>query len=249
MRLLVRNFVYLTLAIATVVALAGNARAASQSVIEGPCGTLFGARVCTAYVMRAGQITEFSLRVPVAMIEHAPANAHMASPPRADLEVPFAPDVEKQTGFRYANIYWEVHGHGPAPYKVPHFDFHFYVIPEQSVAEIDCKDTVRPRAVPAGYILPDVENGACVPDMGMHAAPATDFNPQVPWKGSLLTGYYGGKPIFVEPMLTTALLREKHSFSLPVPRDIEPAAHVRYPKRFRAVFLPKIQAYDLTFLY
>ncbi|MFZ0662987.1 MAG: hypothetical protein WAM66_09870 [Acidobacteriaceae bacterium] len=238
-------------------AFAGSAPARAGKTAAGSCAPLFGANICTSYRMRAGRITEFTLRVPVAMIEDAPAVVHMSWPPKADLNVPFAPVVAKQTGFTYANIYWEVHGHGPAPYMVPHFDFHFYVIPERKVDEITCKDTVKPRAVPAGYALPPDESvpnlgkvvGACIPDMGMHAAPDTDFNRKTPWKGSLLLGYYDAKPIFFEPMLTTALLLQKHSFSLPVPQGIEPAAHVRYPKGFRAVYLPKSKAYDLTFFY
>lgn len=257
LRWMVRNVFYFALGIAAVLAFSGSAGAQSEQAAAGSCGSLFGTKVCTAYQMRAGKVISFSLRVPVAMIEHAPANVPMVWPPKADLNVHFAPVVEKQTGFRYANIYWNAHGHGPATYLVPHFDFHFYFVPERQVETINCKDTVKPRAVPVGYALPPDENvpqigevvGACVPNMGMHAAPDTDFNSKSPWKGSLLVGYYDGKPIFVEPMITTALLLQKHSFSLPVPPGIAPAAHVRYPRSFRAVYLAKAQAYDFTFFY
>ncbi|MGH9345273.1 MAG: hypothetical protein ACRD19_16125, partial [Terriglobia bacterium] len=170
------------------------------------------------------------------------------------VEVPFAPAVQEQTGFTYANIYWEVKGHPPAPYLVPHFDFHFYFIPEEKVHGIDCTDRSKPHAVPTGYTLvtenvPHLgEVGACVPAMGMHAAPDTDFNPKIPWKGSLILGYYNGRLTFFEPMITREFLLRKHSFSLPVP-EIAPRPHVRYPRQFRAIYRPRIGAYDLTFLY
>ena len=257
MRWMVRNVFYFALGVAAVVAFAGSAGAESKKVAADSCGSVFGTHVCTSYQMRAGKVISFSLRVPVAMIEHAPANVAMVWPPKAELNVRFAPVVEKQTGFTYANIYWNAHGHGPANYMVPHFDFHFYFVPERQVATINCKDTVKPRAVPAGYFLPPDENvpqigevvGACIPDMGMHAFPATDLSGKAPWKGSLLIGYYDGKPIFVEPMITSALLLQKHSFTLPVPQEIAPAAHVRYPRSFRAVYLPESKAYDFTFFY
>lgn len=254
-RLVVRSVLLLALGAAAAAISAGSARAAEKPA-EGSCGTLFNANVCTSYRMRAGKITELTLRVPVAMIEHAPANAPMTWPPRADLNVPFAPAVQEQTGFTYASIYWEPHGHAPAAYAVPHFDFHFYFAPERQIEEITCKDTVKPRALPTGYALRDVNVpqigemvGSCIPDMGMHASPGADFNLKTSWKGSMMVGYYSGKPIFFEPMITTALLLQKHSFSLPIPRGIEPAPRVRYPRAFRAVYLAESKAYDFTFFY
>jgi hypothetical protein len=237
--------------IVMVLALASSASAQT----EGPCGSVFGVRVCTAYRTRSGKVTEFSLRVPVAAIKQAPTNVPMVWPPKAELNVRFAPVVEEQTGFTFANIYWEAGGHPPAAYMVPHFDLHFYFVPEEKVQEIDCKDRTKPRTLPAGYALPDVNVpqvgelvGVCVPAMGMHAIPAADLNLKTPWQASLLIGYYGGKPMFIEPMITRALLFRKHSFSLSVP-EMERTTSVRYPRRFRAVYIPKSETYDFTFSY
>lgn len=253
MRVRLSNPFCLVAGIVTVVALAGSARAQAA---EGPCGSIFGVKVCTSYRTRSGKVTEFSLRVPVAAIEKAPANLPMVWPPISDLNVRFAPVVERQTGFTYANVYWESRGHPPAVYLVPHFDFHFYFIPEAKVQEIDCKDTTKPRTAPAGYTLPDVNVpqlgelvGLCVPVMGMHAIPNEDVHRKTPWEASLLIGYYGGKPIFIEPMITRALLLRKHSFSLPIPAGIKPTPGVRYPRRFRAVYRPKTKTYDFIFSY
>lgn len=254
--LTLRRVFCLALGLAACAVFAGSARAEAPRATAVSCGPLFGANICTSYRTRAGKITELTLRVPVAMIEHAPADAPMAWPPRPDLNVPFAPAVQKQTGFTYASIYWEPHGHVPAAYAHPHFDFHFYFVPQRQIEQITCKDTVKPRVLPAGYALRDATApqigklvGSCIPNMGMHSAPVTDFNPKTVWKGSLILGYYDGKPIFFEPMITTARLLQKHSFSLPVPQGIAAVPHVRYPREFRAVYVPGSKAYDFTFFY
>lgn len=256
MRLMVRNGACLLLGIVTVLALAGGARAGVKKAAEEPCSPLYGASICTSYQMQAGKITEFSLRVPVAMIEHAPENAPMVWPPKPDLAIPFAAEVQKQTGFTYATIYWNPHGHGPTAYLTPHFDFHFYFAPERKIEAVDCKDSVKPKGLPANYALLDEDVpglgklvGLCIPGMGMHAIPAADVTNKTPWKGSMMVGYYDGEPIFFEPMITSAFLLQKRSFSLPVPQGIESTALVRYPKKFHAVYLPKQKAYDFTFFY
>jgi hypothetical protein len=204
----IRNASCFVVWIVVVLALASSASAQTEKVAEGPCASVFGVKVCTAYRTRSGKVTEFSLSVPIAAIEQAPTNVPMVWPPKAELDVRFAPVVEEQTGFTFANIYWEAGGHPPAAYMVPHFDIHFYFVPEQGVQEIDCKDTTKPRTLPAGYTLPDVNVppvgelvGLCVPAMGMHALPAADVNLQTPWQASLLIGYYAGKPMFIEPMI------------------------------------------------
>lgn len=255
MNIAIRSAFCRAIGIVTLLALPGIARAQNGKTAQKQCGSLFGSKVCTSYRTSAGKVTEFSLRVPLAMVENAPAKVPMVWPPKADLIVRFAPIVQEQTGFRFANVYWEAHGHPPAPYMVPHFDFHFYFAPLQKVLAINCKNTAKPQTLPAGYTMRDVTMpqigvlaGSCIPAMGMHSAPKSDFNPKIPWKGSLLVGYYNRKPLFIEPMLTRELLLRKQSFSLPVP-GIEPAPHVRYPKRFRAVYMPKSKTYDFVFSY
>jgi hypothetical protein len=250
-----RNTFCFVIGIVAVLAFAGSAQARTGKAIEGPCGSVFGVKVCTSYRTHSGKVTEFSLSVPLAAIEQAPADAPMVWPPKADLNVRFAPVVEEQTGFTFANLYWEAGGHPPAAYMAAHFDFHFYVVAEDKVERIDCKDTSKPRTLPAGYTLPDVNVaqlgelvGLCVPVMGMHAVPDADLHLKTPWEASLLVGYYGGEPMFLEPMVTRAFLLRKHSFSLAVPQ-ITPTSQVRYPKRFRAVYLLKSKTYDFTFSY
>ncbi|MGB8029182.1 MAG: hypothetical protein WCF30_05900 [Terracidiphilus sp.] len=251
----VRNVFHCVVGLAVIAAFACGARAQAEEAVAGPCNPVFGAKVCTSYRTHSGKVTEFSMTVPVAAIEQAPASMSMVWPPKADVVVPFAAEVHEQTGFTFTNIYWNAEGHPPAVYMVPHFDFHFFFVPEEEVQGIDCKDTSKPQIIPAGYALRDVDIpqigtlvGMCVPEMGMHAVPATDLDGNTHWKGSMLVGYYGGKPKFIEPMITRELLLRKHSFSLPVPK-IEPTPHVRYPKRFNAIYHPENETYDFTFSY
>lgn len=256
MELMVRKGSCFLLGMVAVMAFVGSAGAGFRKAANESCSVIYGASICTSYQMQAGKITELSLRVPIAMIQRVPADSPMVWPPKPDVAVSFPSIVQEQTGFTFADIYWNPHGHGPAAYAVPHFDFHFYFAPKRKVEAIDCKNTVKPQALPARYALPD-ENvpglgelvGLCIPNMGMHSIPAGDLNLKTAWKGSMLVGYYNQKPIFFEPMITSSALLEKHSFSLTVPEGVEPAAHVRYPKSFRAVYLPKSNAYDLTFFY
>lgn len=236
-------------------AFADSAFARPRRYTQGPCGSMFGVKVCTFYQTRSGQVSEFGLSVPIAAIQQAPSNPPMIWPPKEDESVSFASIVEAQTGFTFANIYWEAHGHPPKVYMIPHFDFHFYFIPEEEVKGIDCKDSSKPPSLPAGYTLPDINVpslgemvGLCVPNMGMHAVPDADLAPAAPWAASMLVGYYGGKPIFIEPMVAGARLLQKHTFSLAIP-PIEQVPRVRYPRRFHAVYLAKSQTYNFIFSY
>jgi hypothetical protein len=251
----VRKKLHFVVGLMAIAAFAGGARVQAQEAAAGTCGSVFGAKVCTSYRMRAGKVTEFSMNVPIAAIEQAPASMSMVWPPKADVAVPFASAVHEQTGFTFSNIYWNPEGHTPSVYMVPHFDFHFYFVPAEEVQGVDCKDTSKPRIIPAGYALRDEDIpqigtlvGLCIPEMGMHAVPATDLDGKTHWEGSLIVGYYGGKPKFIEPMITKALLMKKHSFSLPVPK-IEPTPQVRYPKLFNAVYHPENESYDFSFSY
>ena len=251
----VRNTFRSLVGLTMVAAFACGARAQAKEANAATCGSLFGAKVCTSYLTQSGKVTEFSMTVPVAAIEQAPASMSMEWPPKADVAVPFATSVHEQTGFTFANIYWNAKGHTPAVYMVPHFDFHFYFIPEKEVQGIDCKDPRKPQIMPAGYAMRDEDVpglgtlvGLCIPEMGMHAVPATDLTGKTHWEGSLVVGYYVGKPAFIEPMITRELLLRKHSFSLAVPM-IEPTPDVRYPKRFNAIYHPKSETYDFAFSY
>ena len=71
-------------------------------------------------------------------------------------------EARESTGIDHLGINWEAHGHPPAIFMEPHFDFHFYSVSRDAVAAIDCADLSKPASAPEGYELPDIE----IPDMG-----------------------------------------------------------------------------------
>ena len=159
--------------------------------------------------------------------------------------------MKSATGFDNLTVFWEAHGHPPGPYLVPHFDFHFNTIP---VGAIDCADSTKPGRLPAAYELPDITIpqlgnliGLCVPGMGMHALPGAELHAPTTFQKTMIVGYYHGRPIFVEPMITRATLLERRSFLLEIPDVPDRPANVRYPRRFRADYDSTAQAYRLVF--
>jgi hypothetical protein len=125
------------------------------------------------------------------------------------------------TAFDHLVINWNVAGHEPPTvYDVPHFDFHFYMIPLQEQMAIPPFNPQNPGGftqfpsacyLPATYINP----GGGVPQMGAHWLDATSpelqhlFNPnatRIPFTYTFIYGTYAGKIIFEEPMVTLAIL-------------------------------------------
>ena len=192
--------------------------------------------------------------IPFKSIENSPAEMPMVWPPKTDAVIGMPAEVLAATGFDHMNIFWEPHGHPPGPYLTPHYDFHFNSITREAVAAINCADSLKPTAVPAAYVVPDIAIpqlgtliGLCVPAMGMHALPAAEMTGTAPFKHTMIVGYYHQKPIFVEPMIARATLLEKRTFGLDMPAVQGQPANVHTPAAFEAKFDSTAQAYRFTF--
>ena len=112
---------------------------------------------------------------------------------------------------------------------------------------------VMPEELPADYSLPDAIDperrllvGLCMPLMGMHAMPRHDLENSEPFRATMLIGYYSGNLIFVEPMVSRAMLMEEKSFSLDIP-SLPSTEVVRYPARFAAEFDQSSRTYRMVF--
>jgi hypothetical protein len=234
------------------------ARAEPLVEIKGACADVFQAQVCTWAKARGNVLVEAGAVVPLASIENAPADQAMVWPPAAAAEIDLPEPVQQQGGLTQLTIFWEPGGHPPAAFLTPHFDFHFNVVGASERAAMDCADLSKPVALPAGYGLPDIPLppemaqmmgvpaliGLCVPQMGMHAILESEIERKEAFEGSMVVGYYKGKPIFVEPMISRAMLLRKQSFDLAIP-DIPGLANP-HATSFRAEYDATQQAYRFT---
>jgi hypothetical protein len=227
--------------------------------VKGACAAAFQGQVCTWAKMSGNTLLEAGAMVPLASIESAPAEMPMDWPPAALVSIDTPDAVRQQGGLTHLTMFWEAGGHPPGAFMTPHFDFHFYTIPPSERTAIDCKDLSKPAALPAAFALPDIPLppemahmtgvstlvGLCVPQMGMHGILTTEIERKDAFEGTMVIGYYKGKPIFIEPMVSKAMLMKRASFDLPIPAI--PGLPAPYPTRFHAEYDAAQQAYRFTF--
>ena len=224
-------------------------------IVQGECRKVNGADICSWGELTGQSLTAFGATVPMTAIQGAPADEPMVWPPVASATIPLPDAVASGTGFKVLTVYWEAHGHPPAPFAVPHWDFHFYNNQTAAdVAALDCADSLKPAALAAGYVLPDLEipgigmlKGLCVAHMGMHSLPENEYNATKPFEKSMVLGYYHQKSIFVEPMIANAMMLAKKSFTLAMPAVPGMPAGSRYPTQFRADYDSTAQSYRFVF--
>ena len=235
--------------------------AADTPVVElkGECSTAFGAEVCSWAKVQGENVIEVGATVPLATIEGAPADAPMVMPPPAAAEIDLPESIHAKAGMTEFTLFWEPHGHPPSTFMTPHFDFHFYNIPTAERMAIDCKDVSKPAELAPGYALPDeklppevakmvgtdVLIGICVPQMGMHSLLESELQATTTFRGTMVVGYWKTKPIFIEPMISKAMLLEKKSFDLPIPTV--PGMTGPHPTVFRAEYDATANSYKFTF--
>ncbi|HWG84591.1 MAG TPA: superoxide dismutase family protein [Deinococcales bacterium] len=218
-------------------------------VLRGEEATVHGATVFTwARLNAVGQVVEVGLTLPMAAITGAAA----APPAAAALaQLNFPAIVQASTFFNHADLYFVPTGHPPV-YQVPHWDFHFFGIPKAEVGAIDCTNLAgpAPATVPQGWappIPPDAPPAAvCVPRMGFHSSPVSDFAPGAKWMHSLIGVFYAGKWNALEPMISQEALLARHEISLPVPA-LTVGRETLVPTRFTARWDQASSSYNLVF--
>lgn len=226
----------------------------SDTTVKGQCAAVFGGDVCTWGTMTGERVVDFGATVPLASVEHAPAGGEMTFPPKFVAIIALPAEITAATGFDHLGVNWEPHGHPPALFLTPHFDFHFYAITPDRVRSIDCADLSKPTDVPAGYTLPDVEIpgmgslvGLCVPQMGMHAMLQEEIDDTEPFGASMILGYYRNEPIFIEPMISRAKLLDARSFTVEVPAVTARSSSAKWPTKFVATYDESARAYRFVF--
>ena len=164
------------------------------------------------------------------------------------LEMPIdLPRVLSDSLFTHVLFDWNPEGHPPpAIYNLPHFDIHFYIVPQSDrTAVVQGPDLVlpQPRFVPTDYV-PDSNPPMAIPNMGAHWVDSTSAE----WNGEKFTetfiyGYYQGEMYFVEPMITLEYLEASPSFV----EDIkQPEAYQKrgyYPTKYSIIHDEANQVY------
>jgi len=110
--------------------------------------------------------------------------------------------------YKNITIDWNPQGHEPPEiYGLPHFDFHFYFIPDAARHAIKCmdEDTSKCMKQPGSDMIAQyyVPTPAGVPMMGWHWLDSR--SPELhgeKFTSTFIEGYYNGKMIFLEPMIT-----------------------------------------------
>jgi hypothetical protein len=140
----------------------------------------------------------------------------------------------------HVGLDWNPQGHEPAAiYGVPHFDFHFYTVTSAEQMQIAGGPDNTP--VPAANIPTDYASQVIsVPMMGVHWADtlAAEFHGSA-FDKTFIYGFYQSKMVFVEPMVTRAMLVSHPDVIVPVkqPQSFQQSGF--YPDQYSVRYICK----------
>lgn len=155
--------------------------------------------------------------------------------------------------YKHITFDWNPHGHEPdGVYDKPHFDIHFYFITQQEQQAITCLGDDLPVCMQnpaADFLVADyAPTPAGVPKMGWHWVDllSPEFNGGI-FTRTFIYGYYGGKPIFIEPMVTLEYLQSKEKSYLPVRLPAKfPDTNGFYPQKYKVSFDEKTKLHKIV---
>ncbi|MBV9624646.1 MAG: DUF5602 domain-containing protein [Acidobacteria bacterium] len=165
------------------------------------------------------------------------------------------PKEAEVTPFKLIELDWNPQGHEPKGiYDQPHFDFHFYTVPQNVRDAIDPADPqftqkaeLLPdqQLVPVGYIVP--RPVTAVPHMGVHWVNRTagELNGKL-FTQTFIRGSWNGHMIFYEPMVTKAFLDSKPNSSFPIAlaNCYDPAGY--HPTTYNIRYDPSRRQYRIS---
>jgi len=148
------------------------------------------------------------------------------------------PEEASATAFNHIGLDWNPKGHEPQGiYDSPHFDVHFYMISQEerdkiTATEEDMANLSKepdPEFIPKGYV--PIPGG--VPRMGAHWIDPTspEFNEQ-PFEETFIYGFYDGKMVFFEPMVTIDFLKTKPELTKPLKLPESYPTEAYYPTSY-----------------
>jgi hypothetical protein len=219
-------------------------------LVWGESAIVDGGRIVTWAVVSADNqvlavgIT-FSQKLAADMPEHGDG------PAGAIASLQFPAVVQETTFFNHLEIQPEPDGHVSPPgsngtvYSVPHYDFHFYGIPEDEVLAIPARNPPLPPAyeLPAGYL----PAGPSLAEMGRHSSPRSILSEER-LSAAMVLGYLpdGSRMHFLEPMVSQETLLSQQDFSLDVPMLTTFGREMLYPTTFEATFQGNSWSFGFT---
>ena len=219
---------------------------------EGPPTTIGQGKAHSFVTLDAGgNATRIGLRFSEAALTGLPAE-HPENGREWEYVIPL-PAEAASAGYDHIGVNWNPHGHIPkGVYDKPHFDFHFYMITPDERHKITAVGDDLARAhkappadfMPAGYVLPP---GTEVADMGAHAIDpkADEFTPKGFTK-TFIYGFYDGRMIFVEPMMTKAYLETKPNDLIAVALPQKYSRPGDYPTHYGVKYDEARREYDIS---
>lgn len=135
-----------------------------------------------------------------------------------DMHVPLHHKATEVTPYDHLEMDWMPNGHPPAYFQRPHFDIHFYMLPEEEQATIPAANATNtslastaafgrpsPGVLPADYTVAS----AAIAMMGRHwldkfADVLPPFNQT--FTHQFIYGTFDNKVVFLEPMVTREFL-------------------------------------------
>jgi hypothetical protein len=229
----------------------GDSPSGRDRLVFGDVARLpLGRIVSWALLTRSGKIEEIGVTVPLEIILNQTETGD--GPLGAIASLKFPRVVRDSTYFDHVEIHWNPHGHASPPtdpdrYAAPHFDLHYFTVPEAIVwaipAEMVPGPDVQADRLPANWLQP----GPSEPEMGRHSLPTSIANG--PFVAEMLAGYLpsGSTMHFIEPMITREFLAQAQDFALPVPRPEKFGRTMLYPEKFAAEYDAKLKAYHFVF--
>lgn len=241
--------VVVTLLGAGLVACSDDSSAPAQNkVFRGPQVSVGGGMAWSEMVFdSADELQELS----VVFTEDALTNLPPTLP-NSEFIIPM-PTQAPASNYDHLGINWQPQGHPPPMvYTVPHLDVHFYLI---GMAARDAMTPADPgfvakvtKAPAAGEAPPNyVADPLGIPRMGAHWTDQSshEFHGS-PFTSTMVYGFYDGKMIFLEPMMTKAFLESKPNQTKNIQVPAKYPAPGRYPTAYRVSHDATAREYHVT---
>ncbi|MGH9768697.1 MAG: DUF5602 domain-containing protein [Blastocatellia bacterium] len=166
--------------------------------------------------------------------------------------LPLPPEASA-TGFNHVGLNWNPKGHDPeGVYKVPHFDFHFYLTSPAERERITtrgddlekCRKPLPAEFVPEGYVLAPASEE---PGMGSHwVEPNSHEFHGKSFTHTFIYGSYDGRMIFLEPMITKAFLETRPNITVPIKLPAKYQKPGYYPTQYNVKYNPESREYTVS---